>query len=295
MKQFAIIFISTFVLMMALFARGTVIYDDTSTDTGTILICTNNQPVGDQITLGNTTAPYLTNFSIEYYSSNSAFAGSVQADVSFYLNNGALLSRTSTTRMPGTIFYDSGWFGIEPPLSYPYIHTNSAVLNFSAANLLTTNTGAVLPLNPTNQLPANFTVVVTFQGLAGSDQVALNIFNPATVGSNPGLYWLNNSGTWSLLTNTTTVAFGMRLQGSAQPTAAPPPMILSMGLTNQIVTVTWSSVAGAIYGLQSNTDLTGTNWVNVGSSLTATGSTTSQTNFIGNVPQQFYRVLLQNP
>jgi len=54
-------------------------------------------------------------------------------------------------------------------------------------------------------------------------------------------------------------------------------------------------VSGATYGLQSITNLAGTNWVNVQSNVTATGSITRQTNAIGNVPQQFYRVIYLNP
>jgi hypothetical protein len=38
----------------------------------------------------------------------------------------------------------------------------------------------------------------------------------------------------------------------------------------------------------------GVNWVNIPSSATATGLTTSQTNAVGGAPQQFYRVTLLN-
>jgi hypothetical protein len=51
-------------------------------------------------------------------------------------------------------------------------------------------------------------------------------------------------------------------------------------------------VAGVTYGLQSNTNLMGANWNNVLPTLTATGTTTSQTNAVGNAPQQFYRVTI---
>jgi hypothetical protein len=78
-------------------------------------------------------------------------------------------------------------------------------------------------------------------------------------------------------------------------TPLPSPMILSFGVTNRVITVTWSSVSGATYELQSITNLAGTNWVNVQSNVTATGSITRQTNAIGNVPQQFYRVIYLNP
>ena len=52
-------------------------------------------------------------------------------------------------------------------------------------------------------------------------------------------------------------------------TAEPAPVILSLGLTNNIVAITWSSVASLIYQLQSNTNLNNTNWINVLSNVTA--------------------------
>jgi hypothetical protein len=80
--------------------------------------------------------------------------------------------------------------------------------------------------------------------------------------------------------------------GTLTVTSAPTPMILSIGLTNQIVTVAWSSVGGATYGLQNTTNLIGTNWKTVLSNMTAIGPVTSQTNVIGNASYQFYRVML---
>ncbi|MGH7994633.1 MAG: hypothetical protein ACREDQ_14015, partial [Limisphaerales bacterium] len=56
---------------------------------------------------------------------------------------------------------------------------------------------------------------------------------------------------------------------------------------------TWSSVAGALYGLQYSSNLTDTGWNDISPAVTATGATTSQTNGLGIGPQQFYRVKLQ--
>ncbi len=76
-------------------------------------------------------------------------------------------------------------------------------------------------------------------------------------------------------------------------TSAPVPVILSFELTNQVIGVTWSSVAGALYGLQYSSNLTDAGWNNISPAITATGPTTSQTNSLGTGPQQFYRVKLQ--
>ncbi len=79
--------------------------------------------------------------------------------------------------------------------------------------------------------------------------------------------------------------------GTLTVTTAAAPMILSIGLTNQVITVEWSSVPGANYGLQYTTNLTG--WNTVSSNLMATGPMTSQTNAVGDAPMHFYRVILQ--
>ena len=73
--------------------RATTIYDNSQTD-----LFTRFNPgtieVGDEILLGSTER-YLTDFSFEYYGTNTAspgnitFAGPVQARVRFYLNDGA--------------------------------------------------------------------------------------------------------------------------------------------------------------------------------------------------------------
>ncbi len=82
------------------------------------------------------------------------------------------------------------------------------------------------------------------------------------------------------------------VNGTLAVTSAPAPVILSIGLTNQIVTVTWSSIAGVPYGLQFTTDLTGSNWTTISSNLTAPGAVTTQSNGVGTAPFQFYRVLI---
>ena len=108
----------------------------------------------------------------------------------------------------------------------------------------------------------------------------------ATTSSPAGGYTITNTlgtlsatnYTFSLVNGTLTV-----LPGSSFA-------ILSLGVNNQVVTVTWSSVSNTVYGLQSSTNLAGTNWVSLLPNVTATGSTASQTNAIGGAPQKFYRV-----
>jgi hypothetical protein len=44
--------------------------------------------------------------------------------------------------------------------------------------------------------------------------------------------------------------------------------------------------------LQYNSDLSSSNWINLGNPFTATGATLNTTDSLTNAPQQFYRVVL---
>lgn len=217
---------------IAVAAQGDVVlYDNSETQIGDVLNFPNAQEIGDQIYLANYAAdPYLTGFSFEYYSPNLSFSGTVTADVRFYLNNGTLFNGYAS---PSNLFYHTGPFPIPTPLSV-YPGTNSAVLTFSQADLYA---DAAQNLNPSMQMPSNFTVSVTIQGLSGSDSVGLNNFEPPAVGSNHGDYWYNNGGSWELLTfgNSEPYAFGMQFTATTQP--VPEPATLCMTLAGAALLV----------------------------------------------------------
>jgi uncharacterized repeat protein (TIGR03803 family) len=63
-------------------------------------------------------------------------------------------------------------------------------------------------------------------------------------------------------------------------------------LTNNTLSLTWSTEAGGTYQLQYNSDLNSSNWNNLNSPVTATGATLSTTDSVTNCPQRFYRLLL---
>lgn len=73
---------------------------------------------------------------------------------------------------------------------------------------------------------------------------------------------------------------------------APVPVILSVSETNGTLGLTWSSVSGRYYQLQSNPDLTTTNWTDVNPPVIATDATASGTDTLGPEAQRFYRVEL---
>ena len=88
-------------------------------------------------------------------------------------------------------------------------------------------------LNPSLQLPTNFTVAVFFQGLSGGDSAGLNMFDPATVGTNYADYWYDNGGSWELLTNSASVGFGLQL--NAQTTPTPEPAIWGLTVVGSVL------------------------------------------------------------
>jgi uncharacterized repeat protein (TIGR03803 family) len=70
------------------------------------------------------------------------------------------------------------------------------------------------------------------------------------------------------------------------------PEVQVAALTNNTLSLTWSTEAGGTYQLQYNSDLSSSNWSNLGSAVTATGTTLSATDFLTNGPQRFYRLVL---
>jgi hypothetical protein len=68
------------------------------------------------------------------------------------------------------------------------------------------------------------------------------------------------------------------------------PIIKSVALTNSLVTIAWSAVAGQAYTLQYAQSLGATNWTDLSPSVIATGSLATTINSVGGVGQRFYRV-----
>ena len=211
------------VLSSAAGVRGDLLYDNTTTDTGSVLTFPAGQQIGEQIWLGTLTPEYLTNFSFEYYSPDTSWSGAVTADVRFYENNGPLANGFAS---PGTLFYDSGAVTFVNPYSYTSGLTNNLTAIYGLSDLQSPLPGGMV-LDPNMVLPTNFTFSVTFSGLTGGESVALPIYQPPGYGTNYGDYWYDVSGTWELLTNTTPVAFGAQFNGSPEPT--PEPTVLCLG------------------------------------------------------------------
>ena len=173
---------------------------------------------------------------------------------------------------------------------------NATNYTYNFINGTLTVTQAVLTVTANNRSraygAANPAFTASYSGFVNGDNNSVLSGSPslttsATTNSSPGNYAITAAlGTLSAANYSFTFVNGTLTVNSTNLT------ILSLGITNKVVTVTWSSVSGSTYGLQSNTNLTGTNWVSILPNVTATGTTASQTNAFSNVPHQYYRVTL---
>ena len=69
------------------------------------------------------------------------------------------------------------------------------------------------------------------------------------------------------------------------------PEFQALTVANGTLNLTWSTEAGGTYQLQYNSDLTSTNWINLGNPIPATASTLTATDALTNGPQRFYRLM----
>jgi len=120
----------------------------------------------------------------------------------FYINNGPLFNGYAT---PGTMFYDSGWFG-------GFGQTSRSTFDFNTSNDLP-NAGLFIPTN-------DVTWSVQFRNLGPGDSAGVDLYSPPTVGGDYPDYWENNGG-WALKTNTVAMNFGSVWQASQQPVPEP--------------------------------------------------------------------------
>jgi hypothetical protein len=78
----------------------------------------------------------------------------------------------------------------------------------------------------------------------------------------------------------------------ANPTNYPPPVLQPLRASNGVAQLTWNAVLGGTYRIQYKPTLAATNWTDLAPDITATASTASATDAVGDAPQRFYRILL---
>lgn len=188
--------------------HGATLYDNSTVDTGNSLNFTNGWTMGNEIILGGgIPSALVTNFSFEIYSPQFAFAGgaNVKMEAFLYANNGTPFNGYAS---PGTTLYDSGLFNLLTPQQYtiayglPLSDAVKLVFDLSAAPVA---------------VGSDFTFGVVVTGLASTDTVGMELFNPAAFGLNHGDYWLNNGSGWALLTNSVPTDFGAKFAGTVTP------------------------------------------------------------------------------
>jgi hypothetical protein len=160
--------------------------------------------VGDEIFLAGTSR-WLSEFTFEYWGESDdplAFAGSVQARIRFYLNDGPAHPDLVGVFLPGTVIYDTGGFAIDPTLRATLTFTDFV-------------TGTVVPL--TGPLPYSFVWSVQFGGFGVNDAAGVTIYSPPTVGNSFSDYWVNDGATWTLQTNIVAMDFAARFSAELIP------------------------------------------------------------------------------
>jgi hypothetical protein len=210
--------------------------------------------VGDQIVLAGH-ARYLTNFSFEYWGTNTAaadnplFSGLVQARVRFYKNDGPPFNDYAS---PGTCLWSSPWFAIFP----------------TARNVLVFHAGLDFPASGIYLPSSEMTWTIQFQGMGATDIAGIDFYSPAVSGADYPDYWQRSSGMgdWTLMTNSVPTDFAARMEATLVPEPAIPFVALVRGSEKEGV-VTWPGWA-TNFVLESSTTLsrwtpvtTGVGWV----------------------------------
>ena len=180
-----------------------LVYDNSSNDLE-FNLDPGTSEVGDEIFLDGTSR-WLSEFTFEYWGAADnplAFAGSVQARIRFYLNDGPAYPDVEGAFLPGTVIYDTGTFAIDP--------STRATLAFTDFV-----TGTVVPL--TGPLPDSFTWSVVFGGFADNDAAGVTVYSPPTVGNSFSDYWVNDGTSWTLQTNILAMDFAARFSADLIP------------------------------------------------------------------------------
>lgn len=200
----------------------TVLYNNSTVDTGKSLNLVNSTAVGTEVVLaGAAPSDILNYFSFEIVSPETAFIGNnVQMDISIYANTGAPFNGYAT---PGAAaLWNSGSFS----LSTPYVYNPAPPSPLYGATLIEDGATGFAPL----LVPKDFTLVVEVTGLATADSLGIELYDPATVGQNYGDYWLNSGGGWTLI-NSPGADFGAVFEGTTAPDAASTAMLLGAALS----------------------------------------------------------------
>jgi hypothetical protein len=224
------------------------------------------------------------------------------------LSGAPLLTTSATTNSPVGTYTITNSLGTLVATNYVVSLTNGTLTVTGAVLTATVNTG----IKANNKVYDGTTAAtisltnVNLTGVISGDTVSLATngytatFASASVGTGigvtvSGLSLTGPSAANYTLSQPVTLTANITAKALTIASAVPPPVITSIQLTNGVVTITWSSVTGGIYRAQYINSLNGGGWTDLSPDVTATGSTATQTNAVGNATQRYYRVVLLNP
>jgi subtilase family serine protease len=114
----------------------------------------------------------------------------------------------------------------------------------------------------------------------------------------PPFGWTNMQFIVQATANNTVLEFGSRNDNSyfglddVSVTPIPTPVLQGVTKAGGSIQFSWNSLSGILYQLQYSTNLSKGNWTNLGSGITANGSSSSTSTTIGPDPQRFFRLQL---
>jgi hypothetical protein len=201
-----------------------------------------------------------------------------------------------------------GLLGTNTLLSYPYgvvldrynnlyNTTGSRVRKMDTNGVMTTVAGGGNS-NPGDYGPATSAMLGYPRGVAFDAQGNLYIADSAYnrirkvhFSGDPTLNFLKasvtNSGNYSVLI---TSPFGSVVSSVASLTVVASPIIQTFSFANGQFNLTWSTASNLTYQLQYTLDLSTTNWIDLGSPITATNGSVTASDVPGTDSQRFYRI-----
>ena len=141
-------------------------------------------------------------------------------------------------------------------------------------NLPGSNLHAAFQLNATGESIGLYNSV-------GTAQHTLH-FGPQTPGVSAGLFADGNTTTVHPMPTPT--------PGAPNSLAAGTPLQAEVSIANGMVTLSWKSIPGRTYRIESKNSLTDTAWIATGPDIVATGPATTAIDPVGTAPVRFYRI-----
>ena len=188
---------------------ASIVYDNSTSDLNRSYAPANGVEFGDEIFLAGSDR-VITDFRFETFLS-AAPSGNETGQLIFRLNDGAVLSPGRNA--PGTEFYRSATFN----------------LGVGRQTVVASGFSIAVPGGANN-----FTWSVVLNGIDGTEQAGLLLYDPPTTGSSYSDFWQNNAGTWQTLlvdSGATPANFAAKI------TAVPEPGTLALGALGALTLV----------------------------------------------------------